>query len=95
MQKKFLTRINTEKISEEETHEEYSNLISPDINVLKNAKSKSRSKRNKILEILENLKSVFEGGYSHYNNVLLESEESILEKIELKKQRSNEAANKE
>ena len=58
-------------------------------------KGKRKNKRNKILEVLENLKSVFEGGYLHYNDVPSESEESILEKIELKKQGSDEAANKE
>ena len=95
MQKTFLTRINTEKISEEEANEEYFNLIPPGINVLKNAKGNCRNKRNKILEVLENLKSVFEDGYLHYNDVPSESKESILWKTELKKQRSNVAANKE
>ena len=60
--------------------------------MLKNAIGKCRKKRNKILEVLENLKSVFEGGYLHYNDVPSESEESILQKTELKKQRSNVAA---
>ena len=70
-------------------------MIPPGIDVLKNAKGKCRNKRNKILEVLENLKSVFEDGYSHYNDVPSESEESILQKTEFKKQRSNVAANKE
>ena len=42
MQKVFLTRINAQKVSEKEARDLYSNLITPDINELKNAKVKAK-----------------------------------------------------
>ena len=79
---KFLVKITTQKISEKEACKLCFNLITPDINELKNPKGKSKNKRNKILDILENLESVFTGTYSHYGEVQSESEESIAKRIE-------------
>ena len=59
--KKFLVRISTQKPSEKESHKLYFDVIAPDITRLKNAKGKSKNKRNKILEVLKNLVSVFTG----------------------------------
>ena len=70
----------------------YSDLITPDINELKNAKGKSKNKRNKILDILENLESVFTGTYLHQGNVNGERIESIkgrLDEIKIKEQGIN------
>ena len=46
----------------------YSDLITPEITELENAKDKG--KNNKILEVLENLESVFTGAYFHYKNLM-------------------------
>ena len=40
-----------------------------DITKLENVKGKGKNKRHKILEVLENLKSVFTGTYLHYKDV--------------------------
>ena len=95
--KKFLEKITTPKISAEDAKELYSDLIAPDITKLKNIKGKDKNKIHKILEVLENLKSksIFTGAYLHYNDVPLDSEESIAERTKLKRKRSNEIANKE
>ena len=91
---KFLVDITTQTIIEKEAFELYSNLITPDINELKNAKGRSKTKRNKILDILENLESVFTGAYLHYNDVPSESEENIAKRIESIKGRLNEIEKK-
>ena len=70
-------------------------MIASDITGLQNTKGKGKNKRHKILEVLEKLKSVFTGVYLHYKNVASESEESIAEWIKLRRQRSDEIANKE
>ena len=91
---KFLVDITTQTIIEKEAFELYSNLITPDINELKNAKGRSKTKRNKILDILENLESVCTGAYLHYNDVPSESEENIAKRIESIKERLNEIEKK-
>ena len=93
--KKFLVKITTQKISEEDAKKLYSDMIAPDITKLENVKGKGKNKRHKILEVLENLKSVFTGTYLHYKDVPSELEESIAERTKLRRQRSDEIANKE
>ena len=66
---KFLVNITTKRINEKEARDLSSNLITPDINELKNAKRKSKNKRNEILDSLENLESVFTGAYLYYEDV--------------------------
>ena len=87
--KKFLVKITTQKISKKEAKKLYSDLIIPDINKLKNTKSKGKERRKNILNVLENLKSVFNGGYLNYENKPseseLKSEESIAERTKIKK----------
>ena len=91
--KKFLLKMSTKKISEREALELYSDCITPDITALKKAKSnKNKNKWHKILDILENLESVFTGTYLHYKDVPTISEKSIAEKMKL---RFDEIANKE
>ena len=63
--KNFLLKITTQKINEKEALKLYSNLITPDITKLKNTKGKGKNKRNNILNVSENLKSVFNGNYFH------------------------------
>ena len=101
MQRKFLVKITTQKISEEDAKELYSDLITPDIIELNNTKSKGKKKRENILNVLENLESVYNGGYLHYKNEPseseseLESEESIAERTKLRRQRSAEQPNEQ
>ena len=64
--KKFLMRITTQKVSEKEALKLYSDLITPDITELENAKGKGKNNRNNILGVLKNLESVFTGVYFHY-----------------------------
>ena len=54
-------------------------------------KGKGKNKRHKILEVLENLKSVFTGVYLHYKDVPKETmfERSIAERIKSRKGKWN------
>ena len=93
--KKFLVKITTQKISEKKAHELYSDLITPDITALEKSKSKGKDRRNNILNVLKNLESVFTGVYLNYSDKPSESEESIAERTKLRRQRSDEIAEKE
>ena len=75
----------------------YSDLIAPDITKLENMKGKGKNKRHKILEVLENLKSVFTGVYLHYKDVPKETmfERSIAERIKSRKGKLDEIERKE
>ena len=58
---------NSIKISRNEAHKLYENLIKPKVDKLENAKNKSKDKRTSILNILENIElSIFDGIYVHY-----------------------------
>ena len=98
---KFLLTIGTQKLNEEDAEKLYSDLITPDIVELKNTKAKGKKKRENILHVLENLESVYNGGYLHYKNEPseseseLESEESIAERTKLGRQRSAEQPNEQ
>ena len=72
----------------------YSDLITSDITKLKNAKGKNKNKRNNILNVLENVESIFNGKYLHYKDEQPKSED-IAERTKLKRQRFDEIANKE
>ena len=99
--RKFFLIIGTQKISEKEANELYSDLIALDIIVLKNIKGIGKNKRYNILNVLINLQSVFTGVYLHYKDVPseseseLESEESIAERTKLRGQRSAEQPNEQ
>ena len=60
-----LLEINSKKFSENKSHKLYNNLIKPDIAELEKSTSKSKDKRNNILNILSNLELVFTGVYLH------------------------------
>ena len=93
--KKFLVKITTQKITEKEALNLYSDLTTPDITVLEKTKGKSKDRRNNILNVLNNLESVFTGVYLNYFDKPSESEESIAERTKLRRQRSDEIAKKE
>ena len=82
-------------MGEKDAKELYSDFIAQDIAKLENVKGKSKNKRHQILEVLENLKSVFTGTYLPYKNFPSELEKSIPEKTKLRRQRSDEIANKD
>ena len=50
--KKFLVKMTTQKISEKEAFELYSNLITPEITELENTKERGKNKRHNILDVL-------------------------------------------
>ena len=90
--KKLLVKIITQTISEKEAHELYSDLITPDITASEKLKKRGKDRRNKILNVLKNLESVFIGVYLNHTDKQSESEESITEITKLRKQRSDEIA---
>ena len=102
---KFLLKISTQKISEKDAKKLHSDLIATDIIELENTKGKGKKKRENILNVLENLESVYNGGYLHYKGLPSklksesesesESKGSIVEKTKLRRQRFDEIANQE
>ena len=64
-----MLEILNKKIAENEARELYNNLIKPDIATLRKSTSRSKDKRNNILNILSNLESVFTDVYLNYDNV--------------------------
>ena len=93
--KKFLVKITTQKISQKEALELYSDLIAPYTTELEKSKGKDKDKRSNILNVLKNLQSVFTGVYLNYSNKPQESKESIAERTKVRVQRSDETAKKE
>ena len=61
----------------------------------KKTTSRSKNKRNDILNVLNNLESVFTGVYLHYDNKSLKSEESIAERRKLTRHEFDEITKKE
>ena len=51
----FLLEIGTKKISENKARELYNCLMKPDVDMLKNALSRGKDKRNNILNLLNNI----------------------------------------
>ena len=51
----FLLGIGTKKISENKARELYNSLMKPDVDMLKNALSRGKDKRNNILNLLNNI----------------------------------------
>ena len=69
----------------------YDDLIRPEIAALKKSKSKSKDRRNNILNVWSDLESVFSGVYVHYDDKP-ESRENIAESAKLRRQRSDKTA---
>ena len=86
-----MLEIDTKKLSKNEARYLYESLIKPDVDTLEKSKSRGKDKRNKILTILNTIKtSVFDGVYFHYSNKASQpepqSEESIAKRMQLRKQ---------
>ena len=93
--KKNLLKIITKKIGRDEARKLYNTLIKPDVNVLSNAISRDKSKRNNILNVLNNIESsVFEGLYFNYEDESSELEESVAKRTKLRRQISDEISKK-
>ena len=85
-QKKFWTEVTTSKITKSEAKKLYNELVKKDIDTLEKSKS-NKFEKHDILNILDNVGSIFIGAYSHYKDVPKETlfERSIAEKIKLRK----------
>ena len=79
--KKFLLKIITQKLSENEALKLCHNLKKSDIAVLEKTKGTGKYKRDNIVGVLRNLESDFTSLYMHYKDVAkLESEKYIAER---------------
>ena len=94
--KNFWTEVTTRKATKSEAKELYNELIQKDIDTLEKSKSNKPEKHN-ILNILENVGTIFTGGYLHYKDVPKATmfERSIAEKTKLRKGRLDEIETKE
>ena len=95
--KEFWTEVTTRKTSKSEAKKLYEESIQKETNALKDEKS-NNVKKHKILNIHENLGSVFTADtYSHNKEVHKEIifERSFAEQLKLKKERLNEVKRKE
>ena len=75
----------------------YSHLIIPDIVALEGSKSKSKGKRNNVLNVVKNLESVFPGVYLHYNKGVSKKtlfEKGFTERTKLRRERLDEIERK-
>ena len=93
--KKVWTEVTTRKTTKSEAKELYNELIQKDIDTLEKSKSNKPEKYN-ILNILENVRTIFTGPYLHYKDVPKEIifERSIAERIKLRKGRLDEIERK-
>ena len=93
--KNFWTKVTTCKITKSEAIKLYNKLIQKDIDTLK--KSKSNKAKKYILNILENVGTIFTGAYLRYKDVPKETmfERSIVERTKLRKGRLDEIERKE
>ena len=87
----FLLEIITKKINKNEACKLYKKLIEQKVIELTRAKSsRGKNKTWNILNIYNNVKSsIFEGVYFHYFNKPKIREESIADRVELRRQRLN------
>ena len=94
--KNFWTELTTRKTTKSEAKKLYNELIQKDIDTLEREKS-NRSEKYNILNILNNVGSIFTGVYLHYKNVPKETmfERSIAERIKLRRERLDEIKRKE
>ena len=94
--KKFWTEVTTHKTTKSEAEKLYNELIQKDIDTLKKIKSNKPEKHN-ILNILENVGTIFTGSYLHYKDVPKEtmSERSIADRTKLRRQKSDGIERKE
>ena len=90
MQNNFCQKQLQKKISKNEAYKLYENLIEPRVIELTRAKNNRSKKRLNILIIYNNAKSsIFKDLYFHYFDKPKITEESIAERIKLRKQKLN------
>ena len=96
MQKNFWTEVSARKTTKSEANKLYNELIQKDIDTLKREKSNRLEKYN-ILDIFNNVGSIFTGAYLHYKDVPKETmfERSIEERIKSRRGRLDEIKRKE
>ena len=84
--KTFWLKVTTSKTTKSVAKKLYDELIQKDTDALTNEKSNDASKYN-ILNVLDNVGSIFTGAYLHYKKVPKETmfERSITERIKLRK----------
>ena len=94
--------VPTRKTTKSETKKLYNELIQKDIDALERQKTDEsnetdNNRKYNILDILINVGSIFTGLYFHYKNVPEETvfERSIVERIKLRRGRSDEIERKE
>ena len=94
--------VPTRKTTNSETKKLYNELIQKDIDALERQKTDEsnetdNNRKYNILDILINVGSIFTGLYFHYKNVPEETvfERSIVERIKLRRGRSDEIERKE
>ena len=75
--KKFWTEVTTRKTTKSEAKKLYNKLIQKDIDTLEREKS-NRAEKFNILNILNNVGSIFTGAYMHYKKV---PKETMFERI--------------
>ena len=94
--KKIWMEVTTHKTTKCETKELYNELIQKDIDALEREISNGIRKHN-ILNILNNVGSIFTGAYLHYKDVPKETmfERSITERTNLRRGRLDEIKRKE
>ena len=94
--KTFWTEVTTRKTTKSKAKKLYTELIQKDIDILEREKSNRFEKYN-ILNILNNVGSIFTGAYLHYKNVPKETmfERSIAERTKLRRERLDEIKRKE
>ena len=92
----FWTEVTTRKTTKSKAKELYNELIQKNLDILEKLKSNKPEKYN-ILNILENVSTIFTGAYLHYKDVPKETtfERSIAERIKLRQERLDETERKE
>ena len=93
---KFWTEVTTRKTTKSEEKKLYNEVIQKDIDTLKRKKSNRLEKYN-ILDILNNVGSIFTDAYLHYKDGLKETmfERSIEERTKSRRGRLNKTKSKE
>ena len=86
--KKIWTEVATRKISKNDAKKLYKELIQKDIHALEGEKCNNVKKYN-ILNILNNVGTIFDGGYLHYKGAPKETifERTIVERSKLRKEK--------
>ena len=89
--KKIWMEVTTRKTTKSEVKKMYNELVQEDVAALEGEKSNDTRKHN-ILNILNNVGSIFTGLYFHYRDVPKETmfERNIAERIKLRKERFSE-----